>query len=303
MVLGGLLALGFIYYSLGQFYPDPAIAKALGPAGWKAFSPKLIKSIAASLSLGIGLVMLWIVSCTVALRRLAREKKNWGSLILINSLVFVVIALIGIRGQWLQGVRPLVWLFVFPIFWNVRAYEWAISDNDDSSQTKHSSIGLRRVLAFSVVIVMSLFWIAESIAVAKVVKGRTKVLMDMRSDRLGLLAGEPFVAFDVGFISYFSQGTLCDMNGLMHGPEFASSTKEERARICASIKPVFAFLTANQARFLRGYIDFDNWVVCREYKFTNVRKYTTHYLLINPDIAKHLCATPHVKYRHTVFSQ
>jgi len=291
--LGGLLALAVIFMRMGSFYPDTAIAKALVRELWWHSPVGIFSPIISSFSLGIGLVLLWLTSFAIFIRlhNPGPSVRKIMPTIIINALVLFVMVLICIRGQWLQGVRPILWTFVFPIVWNVRSI----------GELKHEKWkwSIPKFMRVVLVFVLLSLWFWEGLQVARIVEGRSKVLSDMSSHHLERLAAKPFVGYDIGFMMYFSKGMLCDMNGLPHGPEFAALSMDKRAEYCAATNPVFLFVDQVQARFLSNYIDFDSWIVCHEYEFTNVMHYSKHYLLVRPDEAEGLCMSARQTYRQS----
>ena len=50
----------------------------------------------------------------------------------------------------------------------------------------------------------------------------------MRRQDLGVFAGRPGVAADIGFIGYFADGRICDLSGRVQGREFARLSTTDR---------------------------------------------------------------------------
>jgi hypothetical protein len=111
----------------------------------------------------------------------------------------------------------------------------------------------------------------------------------MRSQRLEVFRGQAGIAYDIGFISYFTHASICDMYGLVNGREFARTRPDERAKRCGESSPVFAFVNGEQRAKLSPWISFQGWSVCHAYEFTNAFHRDSHYLLVRPDVAPIAC--------------
>jgi len=126
----------------------------------------------------------------------------------------------------------------------------------------------------------------EARALLRINKDATITFLRMRADGLNALAGRRGVAADVGFISYFSQGNICDLSGLVNGRGLAAASNEVRARSCAAQSPEFAFLDSTQRESLQPYLDLRSWVKIDEFPHSNafaVRE--VHELLVRTEIA------------------
>jgi hypothetical protein len=111
----------------------------------------------------------------------------------------------------------------------------------------------------------------------------------MGQDLASALHGQLGVAADVGYISYFSQGMICDLSGLVNGPAAAALSSRQRAIQCAAQHPSFAFVDADQAGELAPLIDFTGWRVCGQYDLGDMRKPDRHFLLVEPQDVAAVC--------------
>jgi len=286
---GSLAALALIYHWMGAFYPDTAIAKSFFDYDFKsAFLLVFLLPLGAALTLGLGLFLSWVGSWVLALNERERDR-GFLSLLVVNAVPVFVLLLIAARGQAVQGVRCLLWVFVFSIVWNILFLQ--------SRKTRERPGGLSRIGIFPRIrrvrtvlvclfIVLLLF---ESWAVYGLSVDRAKAYHDMRAQRLERLEGQPGVAYDIGFISYFSRCDLCDMTGLVGGRDFAKKSWSQRAEICAARRPVFAFVNEHHRAFLSDFMELSEWVTCYEYNFSNVERQKPHYLIVSPEWAQDIC--------------
>jgi hypothetical protein len=88
----------------------------------------------------------------------------------------------------------------------------------------------------------------ESPVMYRVLRTRSNTMKTFMSENLQLpLQGSLGVARDVGYISYFTQDSICDLAGLVNGRMAASMNDDQRLEACARLMPSFAFVNAEQA--------------------------------------------------------
>ena len=98
------------------------------------------------------------------------------------------------------------------------------------------------------------------------------------------------VAFDVGYIGYFTQSPLCDMAGLVNGRASAALPFRVRVQTCAAQNPQYAFVSGFSLWELGNTLNLRGWSICSEYDFANLRTSDLHYLIASPAATAKVCA-------------
>lgn len=278
--IGALLAMVSIRLIMGSFLPDTALAKSNHVASTLPLVASL-RVLGSSLLLGIGAVLCWAQSVFIAVRRVIRDGRQLRSrllsLALENCAIFIVIGLSCLRGQAIQGVRYVIWPLIFGIVAN--AWRTASTAGEEPTAPRMDPTEKGLVTAFLVfwLVVLPVDWHLASHAM----RGRSQTFLEMRAAHLGrLFEDKTIVAADVGFITYFSKGRMCDLAGLVNGKTAAALSSEQRIAYCEQQSPAMLFLTAGQARRVQGLMDLSGWTVCGVFDFTNVGSNDRHYLLV-----------------------
>ncbi|HEY6421518.1 MAG TPA: hypothetical protein VIX59_21175 [Candidatus Binataceae bacterium] len=281
LAVGGILALAAIRLGLGQTIPDTAIAKSVPGMAFTFTQYKYYVTVfAGAFSLGIGLPLIWIISA-IAVCRVSRGIRLVSIAIVNASFPILILAALE-RGQIIQ-IRYFVAPLLFMVAWNLFALADATRGRPAARAPAH-----RRRFAIAAAVVVCVFT-AESMAVHRIIRDRSQVLLAMRAQHLDLLADKRGMAWDIGFISYFSHAQLCDMAGLTGGRAWAQDQPGNRAKICAAWSPDFVFLNPEQIGFVTDYMALDSMLVCHQYRFQNMLTTESHYLLVKPEIASELC--------------
>lgn len=299
LLAGALAGALVVYLAFGQLLPDTAVAKSAGAVGLLDGLRNLASPIASSLTLGVGLSLTWATSALTALKATLEDKRGLWSLVAVNAVLLVLLVGIAVRGQQLAGFRNVMWALLFMSAWNILRVPRAFQIPGWLRDAVAWRTGKGKVVVAVALAGLVAAWAVEGYFVKRIVDDRSHALLDMRSHGLERLTGRPGVAFDIGFVAYFSQAAICDVHGLVNGREFARLTQPERAARCAERSPVFAFATPSQAAFVGRYVDMDSWTVCHRYLFTNFRVPEAHYLLIEPRLAQEICSQPSSKYGET----
>jgi hypothetical protein len=214
----------------------------------------------------------------------------WASLT-ANAAFPVILCAALSRGQSVQE-RYLIAPLLFSIAWNA----FVLADRRDAQRDLLPSWAKAARPALPLIVLLVAAGLAvEASVVYAIFRNRSNAFLAMRSQHLDGLAGKPGIGFDIGFISYFSNASVCDMSGLVNGRAWARESQEERARFCARQHPAFVFATPSQLSFLSWYLDLGKMATCRKYHFKNAGPTEWHYLLVEPGIAGGLCpgATPY----------
>ena len=289
LIVGALLAALAIFLLFDQLLPDTAVAKSGAEFGLADGVRRILNPIASSLTLGLGLLLVWLISTLAAFKHSLDRRQGLWLLITVNSLFLVLFGAIVIRGQAVEGVRHVVWVLIYVIAWTIMQCPAAFGPVVGAPSRFMTGKNTARAGVIAILVIISVGWAVEGYHVARIVRDRSQAFMEMRSQGLDTLSGRPGVAFDVGFVSYFSKGLMCDVKGLVNGNDFAKLSREGRAERCAAKSPEFAFVTPSQAGFLDKYLTMDTWVVCYRYEFTNLRATEPHYLLVEPEVAAGFC--------------
>jgi hypothetical protein len=290
--LGSVLAMLTIRLTLGYFLPDTALAKT-GAASLKPLgeSAHLLLS---SLTLGIGVFVLWLLSAALLLRgiALARTQAPPRSVIVVcNAILPLTIVLACLRGQFVQGIRYLLGCMVFSTLWNILQIEHI--DLAKLSHSRERTLNTLRTHPWPALTLASLLLLAllpvEVHFVRPTLKGRGATFTELRATPLSLLRNDRIMSADVGYVGYFSGADLCDVEGLVDGRAFAAKTKPERIRACATSSPDVLFLNDFQLAEAGAFTDLSQWSVCRTYDFAGVTINDRHYLMVPQSRAASMC--------------
>jgi hypothetical protein len=275
---GALLAALLVRLYFGTLLPDTAIAKTGPPSLRIAMAAAQV--VAGSFVLGVGTLLLWLLSafCLWRAYRISRAPSAcfWISLI-ANAYFPLVIALACLRGQRIEGVRHVLWTLEFSLAWNIlQLVRW--DHSHEHMALMPPSFARKSVYAVAVLLLLLL---PVDWAVAQHVMGqRALTFLKMRSSDFNDFQGKEVVAADIGFIGYFSDGQVCDLDGLVNGRAAAKASVDQRYRSCAQTHPVALFLSSAQMQRLGLYLDLHDWVPCQTFDFVNVRSLDRHYLLV-----------------------
>lgn len=280
-LLGSLLAASLIFLTMHALVPDTAVAKASGGAPWIPTLQATASVLVSSASIGVGLLLFWLLTTAAVIvyrRRLSL------AILAANSLFPVVLALAGLRGQQVQGVRYFLWTLLFPILWNTLELRWIAAEPSPAARRRltAATYGMVGLLLISVPL--------ESVLLYKEFHARERSLAEFRSQHLERLHSMPLVAFDVGYIGYFTEAPLCDMAGLVNGRIRAALPFEERVRDCAAQHPQYAFVSGFSFSELNNAMDLKGWSLCSVYDFANLRASDLHYLIASPAATREVCA-------------
>jgi hypothetical protein len=280
-LLGSLLAAALIYYKMHALVPDTAIAKTDGLWDWFGTLRSIFSVLVSSLSFGILLLFFWLLT---AIAVIAYKRRVSLPILLANSLFPITLTLAVLRGQQVQGVRYFLWTLLFPILWNTLELGWSVPEPERSTA---------RALLFATYGVAGLLLVLlpiESKLLAKEFRARAQSLAELRAQHLERLSSMKLVAFDVGYIGYFTDASLCDMAGLVNGRARARLSVPERTRLCAAEHPQVAFVSYFSLGDLNNGLDLSGWSICSAYDFANLRAPDVHYLIASPAATTEVCA-------------
>jgi len=279
-LLGSVVAAGVIYLCMGALVPDTAIAKANALAPWTSTVLSTISVFVSAMSVGAILLLFWLLTAAAVV---VYKRRVSLSILAANSPFPLVLALAIRRGQEVQGIRYFVWTLLFPILWNILELRW--TEEEPRRLPAHA-------LKFATYVIVCLLLIAtpiESLLLHREFRAREHSLAQFRAQHLERLSSLKLVAFDVGYIGYFTQSPLCDMAGLVNGRASAALPFEDRVKRCAAEHPPYAFVSGFSLWELSNALDLKGWSICSEYDLANLRAPDLHYLIASPEVTAEVC--------------
>jgi hypothetical protein len=277
LLLGGILALIFIRLKMHVFLPDTAIAKSSGVADWSGTLSVSAKIMAGALSFGVGVLLLWLLTVVLVWRA-----RSLSATTLFANLAFpILFFLAASRGQQIQGARYFVWALFFSLLWNI--LELSTPQLDHRSQVQSNT------LAYCFLALLLLALPFESIKLYPMLRDRATLLRQFETDHFEILQGKRGVAFDIGYVGYFSRADICDLAGLVNGRDKARLTSLERFAACVTSHPDFIFSDLEGIGRASHYLPIDDWQVCSQYDYRNVNQNDRHYLIVPRSTAPELC--------------
>ena len=210
-IVGAVLAGIVIRLLMHEFLPDTALAKAHGFSGFSGSLRAAATVLVGALLFGVGNLILWVISAWMVLQH--RSARRLPTLV-ANALFPFVLATAALRGQEIQGARYLVWCFFFSICWNLLELR-----SVDVKYGVETAPAPRALSAFLICCVAVLPF--ESHWMYRVLSTRAHTMDHFMAENIASpLRDRLGVAGDVGYISYFSQGNICDLSGLGLGIDF-----------------------------------------------------------------------------------
>jgi len=262
----------------GFLSPDAAIAKARDDISLIWFVVTLVSLLGGAGLFGVGLALAWL-GLTVAnvtwLRRSGRiDRAELADLLGIAVLPLVLLAAF-LHGQALEGIRPLLPFFAFSLVCAVRLFCRQEGANEPLRWKRYW---------LPVAAAAAVLFIFDWSAFARLVDTQVQSLAAMRGKDWSAFRGHTILAWDVGYLAYFSGMPVCDVQGLINGRRFARLTLEQRLDHCARVSD-FAYV--DDARFpaLAEGRDIDGWRVCDKFLLAKRSEVYWAYLLANPIIA------------------
>lgn len=280
-LFGSLLAAALIFVTMHTLMPDTAVAKAGGISGWLGTLYVIVLVLAGSLSFGGLLVLFWLLT---AFAVIAYKRGITPPVIAANSLFPITVALAALRGQQVQGIRYFLWTLFFPILWNTLELRWS---------NVAPAFATRRALRFALYGLVGMLIVLlpiESVLLYKEFHARSLSLAEFRAQHLERLSSLKVVAFDVGYIGYFTGSPLCDMAGLVNGRTRALLSFHDRVNLCAAEDPQYAFVSGFSLGELNNSLDLKGWSICSVYDLANLRSSDLHYLIASPAAAAEVCS-------------
>jgi hypothetical protein len=266
---GGLVAVAAVYGVFGGLWSDAAVAKVRYGYSLVEFL-ELLASVAAGAGLlGVGLALAWLGLVAITIRA---WRDDPGLLLGEMSLLPVLVA-IAVRGEAVEGIRPLLPFLAFALACGVALVRRATPARP-----------LRTVILVPFAVAAVGAWTVDAFAFDRIVRVQVQSMEAMRTRDWSGLRGHTGIAWDVGYLAYFTNAPVCDAQGLIDGPEFAQLSLPERLHHCAKVAD-FAFVDPARFHILRTALDMSGWRVCGRFDFAHRRGPVNVYLIVAPGLA------------------
>ena len=283
ILLGAAIAVGTIVLTMHVLLPDTAIAKSHGITHWRDAFVQTAITLAGALSFGIGMLLFWLLTLALVV---LRERRLTLATLLANALFPAVLLLSSLRGQEIQGVRYFSWTFFFSIVWNI--LELARTRSEAVSTPPPDRWAAPSLYAFAALLAIALP--SEVVTMHRLLAERTATIRTFESQRLDVLQSRRGIAFDIGYIGYFTGARMCDIAGLVSGRAAARlSSKQRRLEACLGTSMDFAFLSQDQLESMARIVDMSAWQSCGHYDLANVHNADRHYLAVRPALVQEVC--------------
>ncbi len=287
LIFAFITSFTFIFLNFGNLTPDTSIAKAGIQYNLNYFTFSILRAHFGASLFGISLA----ISLLLSIYFIFKNKKNTKNIrqkalinhtILINFSLPLMLLLILIKGQMIQGIRYLIFIETFLITFNLLSFK-----NYDMKAFP-LQIKIYKYFSFLLIPLIISPWLWNDFKVLKKIsKGRSETFINLNNRDFSCFKNKNLIAEDLGMISYFSQANIFDPAGLINGRDLAKITKDERLnQYTKNTKIDYAFLNDEQIEELKKYLDLKKWETMDSYKFPNFKKNSddVHYLLKSPEI-------------------
>ena len=268
--LGGLAAMALLYGAFGHLWSDAAVAKERYGYPLAEFLELLADVAGGAGLLGVGLALAWLglVALTI------RAWRDDPALLLGELSLLPVLVAIAVRGQAVEGIRPLLPFLAFSLACGVALVR---------RRAPARPVRARMLLPLAAAALG--VWTVDAVAFERIVGVQARSLEAMRSRDWSALSGHTGVAWDVGYLAYFTKAPVCDAQGLIDGRAFAQLSLPERLRACAKVAE-FAFVDPPRFRILASALDMSGWRVCGRFDFAHRLGPVNVYLIVAPALAR-----------------
>lgn len=283
LAFGSVTGLLTIWSVFGTLLPDTAIAKVTEHSSsvpqlrdMAGTIVDIVKAQGGASFFGVMMGLSWFGAFLVGLRN---PEGRWYS-ITLNAGFMVFIALIVLRNQQIQGYRYFVFIEFFLASFNTLNLPRM---SPERPRQPAVSWALSPAAALAVGFVFIGAWqIFDYSRLQRVSAGRSASFLAVKDAPMADLAGTFGIAWDVGFVGYFSNGVILDADGLINGREIARMHKRDRLQNFVSSHPIkFVFANDGQLSELDGLLDMRNWTKRGSFDFPNFGGETDrHYLLV-----------------------
>ncbi|HEY4167558.1 MAG TPA: hypothetical protein VGM96_12315, partial [Reyranella sp.] len=253
----------------GTLLSDAAVAKLRYGYSLAEFLELLAGVAAGGGLLGVGLALAWLGLVAVTIRAWRTEP----ALLLGELSLLPVLVAIAVRGEAVEGIRPLLPFLAFSLACGVALLRRSVPP---------SPIRVRALVPLAVVAIG--VWTVDAFAFHRIVSVQARSMEAMRTRDWSALRGHTGIAWDVGYLAWFTQAQVCDAQGLIDGRAFAQLSLPERLQHCAQVAD-FAFVDPARFHILTTALDMSDWRVCGRFDFAHRRGPVNVYLIVAPPLA------------------
>ncbi len=274
--IGLVVSLAAIAIVFGGVWSDAAIAKLRNAYTFEEFVVLLASIAVGAGTFGVGLFATWLL-LLVAATPLVRQRDTRA--LMLGALALpVVLAVVAVRGQAVEGIRPLLPFAAFSLTCLMACL-------------RHRPLSFSpRPIAAVLALILVVGCVVDGPAFARIVRLQAQSLEAMRSRDWSVLRGHTGVAWDVGYLAYFTGAPICDAQGLINGPAFARLTLSDRLDRCSQVAE-FAYVDPARFRQLATALDMRGWRICDRFDFAHRAAPLSVYLLVAPSLAREpLCS-------------
>ena len=273
----------FLYINFGSFTPDTSIAKGGLKYDLNYFIFNIVRAHLSASILGISLLLSLSISfySIYKYKGVLIQTNHKISVYLINFSLPILILLIFIKGQMIQGIRYFIFLETFLISYNL-----LICKTYNFNQFINKKINYKYFLPLLIPLLISPWFWHDFNALNRISEGRSQTFLDLSNQDLGCLNNKNLIAWDVGMIGYFSKAFILDPNGLVNGRKLAELREDDRLnQLIMKDEINYVFVNDKQIKDLEKYLELKNWINLGNYKFPNFKRNSQdiHYLLKNPN--------------------
>jgi hypothetical protein len=274
--IGLIIALAAIAIVFGGVWSDAAVAKLRNAYTLEEFAVLLVSIAMGAGTFGVGLFAAWLFLLVVAAPLL--RQRDTRALLLGALALPAVLAVVVVRGQAVEGIRPLLPFAAFSLTCLMLC-------------VRHRPLRASpRPVAAALALLLVAGWVVDGPAFSRIVRLQAQSLEAMRSRDWSILRGHTGVAWDVGYLAYFTGAPICDAQGLINGPQFARLTLSDRLDHCSQVAE-FAYVDPARFRQLATALDMRGWRICDRFDFAHRNAPLSVYLLVAPSLAREpLCA-------------
>ena len=277
-----LTSFSIIYITFGSFTPDTSLAKGGLKYDLIFFAFNLIRAHISASIFGLSLIVSLFISIYQLnkYREILNQNNKINFAYLINLSLPVIIFLIFIKGQMIQGIRYFIFIETFLISFNL-----LICNDYDFKQFINNKKNIQYFIFLTIPILISPWLWHDFNILNKISYGRSQTFSNLSNQDLRCLNNKNLIAWDVGMIGYFSKSVILDPNGLVNGREIAKLSEDDRLNHFIRNNHIdYVFVNEKQIKEVGKYFKLKKWINLGSYSFPNFKKNSQdiHYLLKSP---------------------
>lgn len=282
LFLSLLTSFSIIYINFGSFTPDTSLAKGGLKYDLSFFAFNLIRAHISASIFGVSLIVTLIISLYALnkSRKSLNQNNKRNFVYLINLSLPVLIFLIFIKGQMIQGIRYFIFIETFLISFNL-----LICNEYDFKQFINHKKNYQYFIYLFIPLLISPWLWHDFNVLNKISYGRSQTFLNLSNQDLRCLNNKNLMAWDVGMIGYFSKSVILDPNGLVNGREIAKLSEDDRLNHFIKNNHIdYVFVNDKQMKEAGKYLKLTKWINLGSYSFPNFKKNSQdiHYLLKSP---------------------